>query len=136
MSDMSTGPPGTATTASTESDGEVPPAAVATTTACPRAMPLTVPVAEIEATNAFRLAYVIVAFDITLPLASLTITVVPAEEPASRTRGFGVSVSEAGPAGGVGPLPHATRASPQAKAHPWRGVTSTDPRWRRVSLSP
>ncbi len=99
ISVMSTGPPGTATTASNESDGSMPPWAVATTTACPRLTPLTVPLPETEATEAFRLKYVTVGLGMVLPLSSFTVTIVPAAEPGSTISGFGVRVSRVGPGG-------------------------------------
>src|SRR6266566_2491250 len=60
MSVMTTGPPGAATTASSESAGALPPDAVATTTDWPRARPFKTPPGENEATKGFLLANVTV----------------------------------------------------------------------------
>src|SRR5207245_9736566 len=80
MSAINTGPPGTATTASNESAGELPPSALAVTTACPRVSPVTVPAAETEAAEGFRLTYVTSGFATGAPTGSCTVTAVPAVE--------------------------------------------------------
>src|SRR2546422_4169703 len=96
MSAINTGPRGTATTASNESAGELPPSALAVTTACPRVSPVTVPAAETEAAEGFRLTYVTSGFATGSPKGSCTVTVVPAVEPTSTISDFGVRTRELG----------------------------------------
>src|SRR5437588_704367 len=97
MSVMTTGPPGTATTASSESEGELPPVAVATTTVWPRATPFKTPPGEREATAGLRLTNVTVGFGIVFPLASFTTTSRFGRPPTSITSAFGAMTNEAGP---------------------------------------
>src|SRR5947208_13607926 len=97
MSVMTTGPPGTATTASSESAGALPPDAVATTTDWPRARPFKTPPGENEAAKGFVLANVTVGFGIGLPSASLTTTSMFGWAPTSMINGFGPMTNVAGP---------------------------------------
>src|SRR3989442_1450412 len=97
MSVMTTGPPGTATTASSESAGALPPDAVATTPDWPRARPFKMPPGENEATKGFLLANVTVGFEMTLPSASLTTTSMFGWAPTSMINGFGPMTHVAGP---------------------------------------
>src|SRR5207302_11462657 len=97
MSVVIAGPRGTATTASSESAGAVPPVAVATTTAWPRAMPFRTQPGESEATDGFRLTNVTVASGIVLPLPSLPAASRFGRPPTAVTRGLGTMTNEAGP---------------------------------------
>src|SRR2546425_9004113 len=97
MSVMTTGPPGAATTASSESAGALPPDAVATTTDWPRARPFKTPPGENAATKGFLLVNVTVGFEITLPSASLTTTSMFGWAPTSMINGFGPMTNVAGP---------------------------------------
>src|SRR2546429_327452 len=96
MSVMTTGPPGTATTASSESAGALPPDAVATITDWPRARPFKTPPGENEATKGFLLANVTVGFGIVLPSASFTTTSMLGRPPTSKITGFGAITNDAG----------------------------------------
>src|SRR6266581_2597034 len=97
MSVTTTGPPGTATTASSESAGALPPDAVAATTDWPRARPFKTPPGENEATKGFLLANVTAGFGIVLPSASFTTTSMLGCPPTSKISGFGPMTNEVGP---------------------------------------
>src|SRR5438309_6119285 len=97
MSVMTTGRPGTATTASSESAGALPPDAVATITDWPRARPFKTPPGENAATKGFLLANVTVGFEMTVPSASLTTTSMFGWAPTSMINGFGPMTNVAGP---------------------------------------